>query len=278
MSELKSLVRSNGESDNIVCLHSCLGSSRQWCGLIDRLEDSFCLNAIDLYGYGKGPQWDLNKPFSLQDEIKPVAKLLDTLNGPIHLVGHSYGAAVALKVAEQFSHRVRSITVYEPVLFTLLFAAGQSYRSASEIFRVVEDMQQDYQVGNAAEATRRFIDYWSGDGAWNRFTPEVQASMSARVGMVLVNFEALLSEQNLFATLRDLDLPTLCLYGDESPATTIDIANILGELMPDISLQRLSGLGHMGPLTHGEIVNRHIERFIQSRSTAFNRPAFPEAA
>jgi len=278
MNEFKSLVRSSGEGDNIVCLHSCLGSSKQWYGLMERMENSFRVSAIDLYGYGKGPQWNLNKPFSLLDEAKPVAALLDTLTGPIHLVGHSYGAAVALKVAEHFAHRIQSITVYEPVLFTLLFAAGQTHRSASEVFRVVEDMQQDYQTGDAASATRRFIDYWSGDGAWNQFTPDLHASMSAKAGMVLANFEALISERNLFITLRELDLPTLCLYGDESPATTIEIANILGQLMPEISLQKLSGIGHMGPLTHGDIVNQQIESFVQSQSALFDKPGFSEAA
>ena len=83
MTESKIFVRSSGEGDNIVCLHSCLGSSKQWYGLMNRLEDSFCVSAIDLYGYGKGPKWNLNKPISLQDEVKLVAALMDTMAGPV---------------------------------------------------------------------------------------------------------------------------------------------------------------------------------------------------
>ena len=181
-------------------------------------------------------------------------------------------------MAEHYAHRVQSITVYEPVLFTLLFAAGQTHRSASEIFSVVEDMQRDYQAGDSASATRRFIDYWSGDGAWNRFTPEQQASMSKKAGMVLTNFEALLSERNLFASLRNLDLPTLCLYGEESPATTISIANILGELMPNIAVQPLSAMGHMGPITHSDTVNDEIQMFLQSQKQNNSESAYPRAA
>jgi len=276
--KIKTFVRSSGEGDNIVCLHSCLGSSKQWQGLMNRLKNSFCVSAIDLYGYGKGPQWNLNKPISLQDEVKLVAAMMDDMKGPVHLVGHSYGAAVALKVAEHHAHRIQSITMYEPVLFTLLFAAGQTHRPASEIFSVVKDMQRDYQAGDSASATRRFIDYWSGIGTWNQFSPEQQASMSTKAGMVLSNFEALLSERNLFKSLSDLNLPTLCLYGKDSPLTTVAIAKILGELMPNIDVRPMSAMGHMGPITHSNTVNDEIETFLRSQEQNTREAAYSRAA
>ncbi len=139
-------------------------------------------------------------------------------------------------------------------------------------------MQRDYQAGDSASTARRFIDYWSGVGAWNRFSPEQQASMSTKAAMVLANFEALLAERNLFASLRHLDLPALCLYGEESPLTTVAIANILGELMPDIAVQKLSGLGHMGPITHSDTVNDEIERFLQGQMQNNHESVYPRAA
>ena len=48
--------------------------------------------------------------------------LLETLGGPAHLVGHSYGAYVALLVARSVPSQVRSLALYEPVAFGVLDA------------------------------------------------------------------------------------------------------------------------------------------------------------
>ncbi len=278
MTELKTFVRSSGEGDNLVCLHSCLGSSKQWSALMDRLAHSFRVSATDLYGYGKGPAWNLSKPLSLDDDVDLIAPMLDTMDGPIHLLGHSYGAAVAIKTAQRYAHKIQSLTLYEPVLFTLLFAGGQTHHVAGEIFRVVEDMKQAYRAGDADSATRIFIDYWSDRGSWDLFSAEQQGSMSAKAGTVIANFGALLAEANAFATLKDLHIPTLCLYGEKSPKTTIKIARIIGELMPDIQLRQLAGMGHMGPITHSDLVNEQIESYLQSQSVVLNKPEFHRAA
>ena len=278
MTQLITFLRSGNYGDNVVCLHSCLGSSRQWLSLMTQLEDSFCVTSIDLYGYGKGPQWNLDESLSLDDEVDLIAPMLDSMSGPIHLVGHSYGAAVAIKVAQRYAHKIQSLTVYEPVLFTLLFAAGRNHRAASEIFQVVEDMQRDYRLTDSNSATRRFIDYWSGEGAWNQFNPELQSGMSAKAGMVLANFEALMSERNLFTTLRNLDVPTLCLHGEKSPDTTIEIADILAALVPNIEVRKLSGMGHMGPITHRDRVNQQIECFLLNQTSVNGQVELIQAA
>ena len=137
MKRFPTFVRTSGEGDNILCLHSCLGSSRQWSALTERLQASYRVTATDLTGFGKAPDWDFDTQLKLQNEIDLLAPVLDAMNGPIHLVGHSYGAAVALKVAQEYADKVTSVIVYEPVLFTLLFAGGQAQTAASEIFRVV---------------------------------------------------------------------------------------------------------------------------------------------
>ena len=52
----------------------------------------------------------------------PDRRHLDDATGPIHLIGHSYGGAIAFKIAtaSPFAHRIRSLTLIEPVLPTLL--------------------------------------------------------------------------------------------------------------------------------------------------------------
>ena len=80
---------------------------------------------------------------------------------------------------------------------------------------------------------------------------------------VLGNFEAILSEPNALADLASIEIPTLCLSGRESPRSVNAITNLLKRQLPQATARRFPG---MGPITHSEIVNDHIEEFIQRQS------------
>ena len=109
------------EKTCVVALHCSLGSGRQWKALADELGRSHRFFAPDISGYGaNGCALDL--PLTLAEEIRALSGTLNDAEGPIHLVGHSYGGAIAFKIAtcSAFAHRLRSLTLIEPVLPTLL--------------------------------------------------------------------------------------------------------------------------------------------------------------
>ena len=145
MSKSTAFVRSSGYGDNIVCLHSSLGSSRQWCGLMDKLQKSYRITASDLYGYGSSPAWAANQDFTLNDEVDLLAPVLDSMTGPIHLVGHSYGAAVSLKIAQRYTQKISSLTIYEPVVFSALFASAETQTVAHAIIRFKNEIYNDIE-------------------------------------------------------------------------------------------------------------------------------------
>src|SRR6266516_1098475 len=49
---------------------------------------------------------------------------------PVHLIGHSYGGGVALRVAVERSNRIASLTLYEPTAFQ---GSPGAYLARSEI-------------------------------------------------------------------------------------------------------------------------------------------------
>ena len=104
-----------------VALHCSLGSGRQWTKLIAELGDSCRVIAPDISGYGSGPAPE-NPPLTLAEEVERLGTAIGGVEGPLHLVGHSYGGAIAFKIAtaSRFAGRVRSLTLIEPVLPTLL--------------------------------------------------------------------------------------------------------------------------------------------------------------
>ena len=92
-------VRQAGSGPTVVCLHSNASSSAQWRGLMDLLAPRFTVLAPDSYGSGKTPEWPSDRVISLDDEVQLIEPLIAQASGSVVLVGHSYGASVALLAA-----------------------------------------------------------------------------------------------------------------------------------------------------------------------------------
>jgi pimeloyl-ACP methyl ester carboxylesterase len=83
---------------SVVALHCSLSSGLQWARLAETLGDKFQFIAPDISGYGHaGPSID--PPATLAHEIELINDRLGEAVGPIHLVGHSYGGAIAFETA-----------------------------------------------------------------------------------------------------------------------------------------------------------------------------------
>src|SRR5512138_3457520 len=98
----------------VILLHCSGSSGAQWRTLASTLEARHLVAAPDLIGYGSAAPWTGRAPFSLAQEAGPILSLIGTLGEPVHLVGHSYGGAVALHIALTRPELVRSLTLIEP--------------------------------------------------------------------------------------------------------------------------------------------------------------------
>src|SRR5262245_7041116 len=163
--------REAGTGPGVVCLHANASTSSQWRGLMDRLAPKFHVLAADSYGAGKSPNWPSDLSIRLLDEVALIEPVLARAGSPLALVGHSYGAAVALIAALTNPGRVRAMALYEPVLFSLLDAETPPPNEAEGIRNVVAEAGVALDAGNRDAAAERFIDYWTRPGTWAR-TPE----------------------------------------------------------------------------------------------------------
>ena len=91
--------REAGTGNAVVCLHASASSSAQWRPLMDRLAGRFHTLAADLYGSGRSPAWPGERPLWLADEVALLEPVFEAAGPRFHLVGHSYGGAVALRAA-----------------------------------------------------------------------------------------------------------------------------------------------------------------------------------
>jgi len=247
--------------DRVLLLHSSASSARQWDALAQLLAPHHEVHAIDLHGHGAQPAWSASAPMALADEAALAAPLLRGTRG-VHLVGHSYGGAVALKLAALHPQLVRSVVVYEPVAFRLLFEDTASHAEVNEVLTLVVDLHERLAHGDLHAAAQRFVSYWSGAAAWDAMPTARRAAVAARMPSVRRHFDAVFAER---PARIDGAVRTLCLSGVDTAASTRRIGQLLRHALPQASHERLPDMGHMGPLTHGPVVNRRIASFLDER-------------
>lgn len=251
---------SSEQQSTVICLHSSASSPRQWQSLAQRLGASHRVVAPGLIGYTDGPPWPGDRPLSLDEEAAWIERWVDGAGAPVHLVGHSYGGAVALKVAQRRPDRVRSLVIYEPVLFRLL--TGETL---TEIVGLAGAAEQACQAGDPPAAARTFVDYWSGLGAWRRMSAAQQGAVTQRMDKVVAEFHAMFADGTPASSYARLSMPILFLSGTLTRAPIKHIARVVQHFLPAASRIEMPGLGHMGPITHPDAVNALIALFLDSQ-------------
>ena len=219
------------------------------------LQGRFRVHAVDLIGHGARPAWDGETPCGLADEAAHVAPLLQ---GGAHVVGHSFGAAVALKLLALHPQRVRSVVAFEPVMFRWL---GDD-AAVRDVIELAESIRDHLAGADPRSAALRFVDFWSGAGTWDALGNGRQQAVALRMPSVLAHFDALLREPLQAAKLAQVQVPLLFMAGADTVPATARIAQILRLALPRATHEKLPGMGHLGPVTHAEDVNRRIVAFI----------------
>jgi len=255
-----------GARITVIALHCSGGGAGQWRTLHAALGPKCELVTPEHYGSDSVGPWPGEHPFSLCDEAARIVHIVDASSAPVHLVGHSYGGAVALQVALERPRRLASLSVYEPCAFPLLRELGEpGERALADLRSVAARMMTGLADGAYVRAAQSFVDYWSGSGAWTTLRASARTSVVRWVAKAPLEFHALVAPDAPRPAYASLDCPTLIMRGEHAPLPTRLIADALQTCMPRAWREVIEGAGHMGPLTHSATVNalvgRHIARF-----------------
>ncbi len=266
-------VRSRGHGDVIVCLHSSTGSHAQWRGLADVLAWQGQTITPDLHGHGRSPAWPRDRANTLQVDARGVVTALNACREPggaqgFHLVGHSYGGAVALQIALDHPRLVKSLTLYEPAAFGVLWMMGPCEAEQDEIEDIADSVAALVRIGEFEGAARIFVGYWGGPLAWEAMVPAQRATVIARMPTVPRHFDALFRGTWSARSLSSLAMPILLMHGSQTRAPARRAAELLAEALPHARCTEFTGLGHLGPMTHAAPVDAAIAAHLAASGLA----------
>jgi pimeloyl-ACP methyl ester carboxylesterase len=223
------------------------------------LKSTHLVINVDILGYGQAEDVVDPENYNFNVEIARLEKIISALipNENYHLVGHSCGGAIALKLAVESPERLLSLSLYEPVAFHLL-TAGSEARKQSDLFAKKVDIDDKYQ------AAAVFTDFWNKKGFFKTLPKKMQDYMAADMAKVNLDFKALMNEKYNKNDLQHILCDTLLLSGEHSPELSHLLINKIALALPRVE-QVTFDAGHMGPVQNSSTIHPIIADFINER-------------
>lgn len=258
-----------GQGEPVLFLHGALGDYRNWSHQLVPFAREYRVLQLSRRYHWPNRWADDGRNYTFDQQLADVAALIDKLGlAPVHLVGHSYGANLALALALQHPELVRDVVLAEPVFVSLL-PAGPELDSMQAIGRrVIGGVMAQFARGDTATAVRDFMRWAIGpldipsvdpDG-WRRLLQNA-GSLAAQLGAPPSGTTG----QGLTCDdARALARPALLVEGDESPAEMRWAGAALAACVPSLRRAHIAKASHAMFIDNPVAFNAAVLRFLKT--------------
>lgn len=239
-----------GVGSPLVMIHGTTGDHDSFRLVAPLLADRFTVYSVDRRGRGESGD---TEPYAFEREVEDAAAIVDALDEPADLFGHSFGANLVLEAAPAVSN-LRRLVAYEP-------SVGGQVTDLSRV-REMEALLERGDREGALEVVLRQVVALSPEEFERLRASPMWNSRVAAVHTVPRELQADLAfafDASRFANVR---APTLFLLGGDSPARARAGTQAYAAALPDARIVMLEGQGHAANVTAPELVAREIAQFL----------------
>ncbi len=250
-----------GDGPDLVMVHGLTGNLASWnLQIVPLLWDDFRVTTYDLRGHGYTEATPAG--YTADNMAADLLDLLDLLeiDNPI-IVGHSYGADIALYFALLYPNRVKSVIAIEAALPAMIYQRasddweGWSYWEevlGKAGFEVPPEKRTDvdFLLRTSLEIPKRWGPL---NGLPRNSKPYLRLIDETSIAKDSMEIGSLTLER-----ISDIQVPVVLLYSDRS--SFIGTYNMLNERLPRVKpiLLPQSEWGHFAPLEQPELVAEQI--------------------
>ena len=193
-------------------------------------------------------RWDgAGGDFTVEQPAADLAAFVQAqADGPMHVLGHSRGGAVALQLALAHPQAVRTLVLADPGgLEALLPPSPEGEAMARQSREMFARLRDSLASGDEAAALERFVEDLSGPGAWARRTPAQRQVMldNVRTGPACAQRPSFTREQ-----VASLAMPILPVTASGSPARYRSMLEAMrdlnGNAAPIVTIERAAHAMH----------------------------------
>jgi pimeloyl-ACP methyl ester carboxylesterase len=247
-----------GQGDPVVLIHGSgpgVTSYANWRLVLPALAENFRVLAPDMAGFGFSER-PANIEYGVQTWADQVVGLMDTLELPkAHLVGNSFGGAIALRIATQHPDRVGKLVLMGSMGVPFPITEGLErvwgYQPSFENMRKVLDVfaySRDLVNDELAEVRYR-----------GSIQPGFQESFAAMFPAPRQRWvEAMCTPED---DIRALPHRTLIVHGREDQVIPVQTSLRLMELIDNADLSVFSHCGHWSMIERTADFNRSVNEF-----------------
>ncbi len=211
----------------------------------DAAFDGLDAVAVDLPGFGASPPPP--EAWGAARYAEVVAAVLDEMDEPAVVVGHSFGGRVAVQLAVMHPERVSALVLSGA---PLVRRPGATPVKPALGYRVGRVLHRRGVLGDRAMERLRqrhgSADYRAAEGVMRQ---------------VLVRVVSETYEEQLAA----ITCPTELVWGDDDPHVPLAVAHAACRLLADATVTVVPGAGHLTPLTAAGELRAAVERRLRSR-------------
>jgi len=235
--------------DPTVLVHGSWVDHHLWDRVGSALAGALQVLVYDRRGHGESAGAPRTRP--VREDAADLEALLEAIDlYPAHLVAHSYGSAVALRIAEDRPELVRSLALHEPPFFGLLEPDPALRAEGRAALEEIRRLQREVRDGRPDAAAESFVDRFSlGPGAWGRLAPGVRAGFLRYAEQWADEFDDPDALGPSLEELGRIDVPVLLTTGARSPRLLRGIVAGLGRTLRNSQVVTLPNSGHIPQVT-----------------------------
>jgi pimeloyl-ACP methyl ester carboxylesterase len=232
-----------GDRPIVVCIHgfAIVGGAAAAFLVGFNLATDADVICYDLRGHGRSDV--APSGYSINDHAADVAALLDALGitQPVHLVGFSYGGAVATVATMRYPERVASLTLLDGIV-PLAGWEKSFYAPVAEYERMIQDAVDEGK--ELDEIIEDMIVWVMGEYGTSRRRAE---RVGGRIRRMFedTSLKDELANEVVFdeEEVSRIRCPVLGVYGDESELYFLD--DVLPRLLDDVQMHTIPGANHL---------------------------------
>ncbi|MBK7826639.1 alpha/beta hydrolase [Nannocystis sp.] len=251
----------------VLLLHGLLVTSHSFTRLIPELASDHRVLAPDLPGCGDSdrPPPVLCADYSPRWLAAALQELLDRLGlAQVDLVGHSWGGAIAVCLADAAPARVRRLVLVDPTLFAMPVPIEGRLATVPRIgpymFHNMYRRNELRRYLGRAFSSERLVDEADVDIYWDRLARSGGREAAHAMLMQLLGADTM---AGMLPRMRALTAPTLVVWGDRDGIVPREHADRVAAAIPGATLRWLEGCGHTPPEEQPEalaaLLRQHLD-------------------
>lgn len=234
-----------GEGAPAVMIHCALARHEALLPLAKAAGGQVTL--IDMPGHGQSDAWDGKHEY--QSLVSNAAAAC--CDGPTHIIGHSFGATAALRLAVERPELVDQLTLIEPVFF----AAAKGTPEHAAHIKAFRPFVSAMLMGDEGRAADVFNGLW-GSVDWADIPDKQKTYLIDRIHLIVAGGAAIEEDADGITSperLAGLKMPVTLIRGRETQPVINAIHQRLAERIPQATDHVVVGAGHMLPMSRAHI-------------------------